>query len=226
MSARRAGQQRLTRARITEAALRIVDAEGLDALSMRRLGSALDVDPSSIYYHVPSKSALYDLVMDAVMSGVDLHTAESAESVRSRLLATALAYHDALLKHPNALPLLASRPLSTPESLRPAEYALGVFVEAGLMHERAISAVNALGYFVLGATVTYASQIGDSAYRAELDESRYAELPAAEFPHTTAIVAEGTRALAFQDEFVLGAEALVDGLLGTLAPHKPRDRKK
>ncbi len=226
MSARKTGQEPLTRERITHAALRIVDTQGLGALSMRRLGADLGVDASSIYYHVPNKSALYDLVMDAVMSEMDLLRAESETSVRARLVAIALAYRDALLAHPNALPLLSSRPLLTPESLRPAEYALGVFLEVGFDYQRALSAVNALGYFVLGATVTYASHLLDTEYHDDFDESRYAGLSPEEFPHTAAIIAAGIEGLDFPDEFSLGAEALIDGLLGTVNALQSQNTKK
>ena len=61
----------LTRATLTEAALRIVDGDGLVALSMRRLGSELRVDPMAAYRHIPNKEALLDEVVEAVMSEID-----------------------------------------------------------------------------------------------------------------------------------------------------------
>ena len=54
----RAGEEPLTRGRILGAALRLVDGEGMGALSMRRLGAELGVDPMSIYHHLPGKEAV------------------------------------------------------------------------------------------------------------------------------------------------------------------------
>ena len=62
----------LSRERIVETALALVDAEGIDALSMRRLGAELGVDPMAIYYYVPNKATLLDAIVEAVMSEIDL----------------------------------------------------------------------------------------------------------------------------------------------------------
>ena len=72
MTPRKKDVEPLDRERILAAAMRIIDAEGLDALSMRRLGTELGVNPMAAYYHVPNKAALYDLVLEAVMAGVDM----------------------------------------------------------------------------------------------------------------------------------------------------------
>src|SRR5512146_2732193 len=72
MTPRKKGAEQLTRERITEAAMRIIDEDGVDALSMRRLGSELGVNPMAAYHYVPNKAALYDLVLDAVLGAVDM----------------------------------------------------------------------------------------------------------------------------------------------------------
>ena len=71
MTPRKKDAEPLARERIVEAAMKIIDAEGLDALSMRRLGAELGVNPMAAYHYVPNKAALYDLVLEAVMAGVD-----------------------------------------------------------------------------------------------------------------------------------------------------------
>ena len=225
MSARKSGQTPLSRERITRAALGIVDAEGLDALSMRRLGAELGVDASSIYYHVPNKSALYDLVIDAVMSGMDLTHVAEKDSTHERVMAIVHAFRDALLAHPNALPLLASRPLLTPESIRPAEYALAVFHDAGYDYAYGLTAINCIAYYVLGATITYVNHLLDTEYHEDYDESRYTSLPPEEFPHTLASLHAGEERLDFAEEFEAGAEALVRGLLSVAPARTPRSKK-
>ena len=78
MSPRKKGVEPLARERIVEAAVKIIDDEGLEALSMRRLGAALGVNPMAAYYHVPNKAALYDLVLEALMAAVDLSRIDPA----------------------------------------------------------------------------------------------------------------------------------------------------
>lgn len=216
MTARRSGQDPLTRERIVTAALQIVDTEGMRALSMRRLGTALQVDPSSIYYHVPNKSALYDLVMDAVMSELDLSGDDPQATAEERVLLGVNAFAAALLAHPHAIPLILSRPFMTEESLRPAEHLLGVMLEAGLDETTAMAGINAIAYYVLGATLTYSHHLLDSEYHTEFDADRFANLSEAEFPHIRALIGPYSIGADFAEEFALGARALVRGLLCSL----------
>src|SRR5450759_5594645 len=65
----------LSRERIVWTALAIVDADGLDGLTMRRLGKDLDVTTMAVYHHFPNKSALYDGIVEAVMAEIDVSAA-------------------------------------------------------------------------------------------------------------------------------------------------------
>src|SRR5665647_171029 len=109
MAPRRKDVEPLARERIVYAAVKIIDGEGLDALSMRRLGAELGVNPMAAYYHVPNKAALYDLVLEAVMAGVDTSGIDPAAPVEEQLKQAARAYRSAILAHPRAIPVLASR---------------------------------------------------------------------------------------------------------------------
>jgi TetR/AcrR family transcriptional regulator, tetracycline repressor protein len=211
VSARRSGQAPLSRDRIVSAAMAIVDSEGLPGLSMRRLGAELGVDASSIYYHVPNKSALYDLVIDAVMRELDLSADDTSAPAEERLMLGVQAFRDVLLSHPRALPLLASRSFTTPDSLRPAEHLLGILLEAGLDATSAMAAINAIAYFSIGATLAYSHHLLDTEFHDGVDEAAYAKLPANEFPHITSMPL--SEDYDFNREFDLGARALVHGLL-------------
>ena len=78
----------LTRERIVATALELVDREGPAALSMRRLGAELGVDPMAVYYHVPNKAALLDAIVEAVMAKIDL-TDDRSAPVEERILRAA-----------------------------------------------------------------------------------------------------------------------------------------
>ena len=113
MSPRKANTPTLTREQIVVAAIRIVDREGLDALSMRKLAAELSVGPMSLYYHVADKTSLYDLILDAVMSEVDLSVDDPEAAPRERVARLARAFRAALLAHPHATILASGRSMST-----------------------------------------------------------------------------------------------------------------
>jgi AcrR family transcriptional regulator len=209
MAPRRKNVEPLARERIVEAAMTIIDTEGLDALSMRRLGAELGVNPMAAYYHVANKAALYDLVLDAVMAGVDTSAIDAAASPPEQLKQAARAYRAAILQHPRAIPVLAGRSVRTATALRPVEPFLGVLLGAGLTADQALAAVDVVAQYILGGAVGYYHHLVDS----ELAEEREFEaLDAAEFPHMTRVLAEG-HYLGFEAEFEFGLDALARGLL-------------
>ena len=209
MTPRRKDTEPLARGRIVAAAMTIIDTEGLEALSMRRLGAELGVNPMAAYYHVPNKAALYDLVLDAVMTGIDTSAIDPAAALPEQLKQAARAYRAAILEHPRAIPVLAGRSVRTATALRPVEPFLGVLFAAGLTADEALAAVDVVAQYILGGAVGYYHHLVDS----ELSEEREFEtLDAAEFPHMSRVLAEG-HYVGFEAEFEFGLDAIVRGLL-------------
>jgi len=103
----------LNREAIIGAALAIVDREGLAALNMRRLGAALGVEAMAVYRHVPNKAAILDGIVAAVLA--DLEESTGSDDWREAFRTTFLSLRGLLRAHPNALPLVASRPLASPQ---------------------------------------------------------------------------------------------------------------
>ena len=210
MTPRRKDVEPLARERIVDAAMRIIDDEGLDALSMRRLGAELGVNPMAAYYHVPNKAARYDLVVDAVMTGVDTSVIDPAAPLADQLKLAARAYRAAILAHPHAIPVLAARSLRSAAALRPVEPFLGILFAAGLTADEALAAVDAVAQYILGGAVGYYHHIVDS----EAGEQREFEaLDPSEFPHMSRVLAEG-HYVGYEAEFEFGLDAIVRGLLG------------
>src|SRR5687767_13509300 len=98
-------KQPLTRERVLAAAVRIVDREGLEALTMRRLGEALGVEAMSLYRHVPGRGALLDGIHETILS--ELPDPPRIADWMDAVLAQARAYREVLTAHPNALVLFA-----------------------------------------------------------------------------------------------------------------------
>ena len=103
--------------RITAAALQIVDTEGSQALTMRRLGQALDRKVMTLYRYVPSKDALLDGVV--ARSSPTSPSTPAAADWRQELRDLATSFRGLVLAHPNAVPLLVTRPLTSPLGQRP-----------------------------------------------------------------------------------------------------------
>lgn len=181
----------LTRERIISAALDLVDREGLDALSMRRLGKELEVDPMAIYYHVPGKSALYDGIMDVVLGGLADTEFEPDTSLEEFFVRAGCAYREVLQRHKRALPLLTGRSLRTEHTLKLAEIMIGRLVTEGLSLPQATATLNSFSYYVAGAVNAHARQELASEYHEESSPDEMAALlPAEHFPNLLRAIAE------------------------------------
>jgi TetR/AcrR family tetracycline transcriptional repressor len=210
MTARKANQPQLSREQIVSAALKLIDEHGLESHSMRQLGAALGVDATSIYHYVPSKNDLYNLIVDEIMSGIDLSIDDPSLPVDERLVVAAHEYRRALLVHPKALPLASTRSLRTAKQLRGVEVLLGIFFDAGFDATESITATDILGTYVLGGTNALAAHITHAEYHAHSDG--FDELPPKEFPNMTRVLAQG-HYTGFDAEFDRGVCAIVTGLL-------------
>jgi AcrR family transcriptional regulator len=139
----------LTRPRILKAALRLVDREGLQALSMRRLGRALGVEAMSLYKHVPNKAAVLDGLVELLLGELEIPGPEAGDwMVRARQICR--SYRRIAHAHPHAFPLVATRSYNTPGALRQVEAALQILHEAGFDAETALHAFQTWSSYVSG----------------------------------------------------------------------------
>lgn len=107
----------ITRAVLLDAALGIVDSDGVEGLSMRRLAEAVKRDPMVIYRHVPNKAAVLDGVAEIVFAQLSVDASDSDWIAQLRTVAR--DFRGLALAHPRVVPLLVTRPLATPLGLRP-----------------------------------------------------------------------------------------------------------
>jgi AcrR family transcriptional regulator len=139
----------LSRERIALAALALIDADGLEALSLRRIGDALGCEAMSLYRHVADKDDLLDAVVDRIFDGFPLPLVDSASP---RVLTRQICdnYRALGRSHPLAFPLLTHRRFNTAASLRVLERILAVLKSAGLDARARARAFRVLGYFLNG----------------------------------------------------------------------------
>jgi AcrR family transcriptional regulator len=192
----------LTRGRIVEAALAVIDAEGLDDLSTRRLARELGVRAPSLYNHFATKDEILDAVGDAIIEPVDI-SVFGTEDWRVALRRWARSYREALAAHPNAVPFLARGPGRRPAALRLADAVYGGLVRAGWPRMYATQIGAMMRYFVAG------SALGSFAMGFETDVDLYA----GEYPHLQdAYLLREHRQQVDEGAFELGLASMIDSL--------------
>lgn len=150
-------RQPLTRDAILDAAVALLDRHGLAGLSMRRLGAALGVEAMSLYHHVPNKDSLLDGIHERILLSLEAPPATRSWQAFARHQAYAL--HHALLSHPHAIPLFASRPAATPAAVARLDDYLAVLMGAGFAPLDALSVVQLVSQLVVGHAMWATSTI-------------------------------------------------------------------
>ena len=210
----------LTRERIVAVALEQVAAEGLAALSTRKLGLRLGCEAMSIYHHFPSKHHLLDAMVDEALASIELPPQGLAPMASLRHML--LAYRAMANRYPALYPLIAVHRLNTPTGVKLIEAMLGLISDLLPDVELTARHFRALGYYITGAA---------------LDEtSGYARGPSAADPVSDAYVAEHCPLLAacapfFKAEhwtatYEIGLEALLARIEADAATLAHRGRRR
>jgi AcrR family transcriptional regulator len=194
----------LTRERIVQAALDLVQRDGLAAFSTRRLGTRLRCEAMSIYHHFPSKAHLLDAMVDHATATVEIPGPDIAPEERLRRVC--YAYRAMAHRFPALFPLVAVHRHNTPTGVRFINAVIALIQDLEPDREAAARQFRAVGYYLVGAC---------------LDEtSGYAKGPSAAEPVSDAYIAEHCPALMtaapyFKQQhwdatFELGLQAMVD----------------
>jgi len=204
------GRMPLSRDRILAVAIELADADGLDTLSMRRLGQALGVEAMSLYHHIASKDALIDGITDIVLSEVELPG--RGESWRSGVRTIARSTHAVLMRHPWVASLMLSRTI--PSRFRYMEALLGNLRSGGLTAGQADHAYHALDAYIAGYSLWLAGMAIDDARLPNLARTFRQSLDPDRNPYLIEHIDEHLRERDPADEgsFAFGLELLLDGL--------------
>lgn len=211
-------RERLTREHIVDAAMRLVDRDGLDGLSMRRLGVELDAGATSLYWHVRNKDELLDLLLDRVVGEIRTEVPDVA-GWRPLLAETARATRRVLLRHRHLAPVMGERPTLGPNAVAALEWLLGGLrsdgfdlIDAALAAQTVINWASGFAIFecrdpMFGPGVTEADRLAAMERLAAM----FSALPADRFPNVTAMAA-ATRELGADGQFEYGLALLLDGI--------------
>jgi AcrR family transcriptional regulator len=216
------GSGKITRDVVLAAALEIIDHDGVDALSMRRLARALGRDPMILYRHAPNKAALLDGVAETVLAQLKVDSTDSDWAAQLRTVAR--DYRRLALAHPHVVPLLVTRPLATPlalrpqGTLRPLEDVLTLLTRAGFSGPDALHIYRALFGFLHGHVLNELQELVENPDETDdLLRLGLHRLPIGEFPLLRSLAP----VLASYDgttELERGLDILLTGLATTLIP--------
>ena len=204
---------RLTHDRVIRAAVELVDGQGIDALTMRRLGSSLGVEAMSLYKHVRNKEAILDGIVERVVGEIGSPADEHLpwqEALRDR----AVSSRRVLRAHPWAIGLLESRRPLGPGQLRSLDAALGSLRSAGFAIEEAAHALWLVDAFVYGQVVQETSQqLPPSAEAAPAAEEALAQMAASGYRYLDEIAQHAlTSAFSVDEEFDFGLSLILTAL--------------
>lgn len=152
----RPGEAPLSRQRIVAAAVELMDADGIDGLTMRRLAERLGAGVMSLYWHVGSKEDVFDLALDSVLDYRAAPRAVGSAGWRDEILRMLEDWRAGMLRHPWSASLLPRRALG-PGILGRLELLGGTLARAGVAEVDLNAAIWSLWNYVMGATVTRAS---------------------------------------------------------------------
>jgi AcrR family transcriptional regulator len=216
-------RERLTRERIVDAALRIMDAEGLEAVTMRRIGRELGVEAMSLYNHVKDKEDVLDGVCECVMA--DFEFPEPSEDWGETARRGARAWRRLLQAHPDVMRLFAGHrgPVRSIESLRPMEFALRILSEAGLSPRDTAQAFHAIGGYIQGFVLMEQGSIAGGTDEEHV--KAHQALAAAAQPEAFAALLAVYPHFAECDpdeQFEFGLDLMIEGILAKVR----RDRRR
>lgn len=204
----------LSREAVLGAALNLVDAEGLEALSMRRLGKELGVEAMSLYNHVPSKAALLDGLIEHALAHLEPTdpTKEWTEQVRDM----ARSYRSMANAHPHIVALIATRPFNTPAALEPLERALRIFRSAGFDEASAIHAFRTVASFATGYTLAETEGFfGEHTPTDTEDVLQPKDLDLERFPNLVEVL-PALASCDHDEEFEFALDVIIEGLRSKL----------
>jgi AcrR family transcriptional regulator len=203
----------LSRERAARAAVDLADAEGIDALTMRRLARELGVEAMSLYHHVANKSDLLDAMVDLVFSEIELPTDDTDWTAAMRRRARSV--RTVLLRHRWAIGIMESRRSPGPATLRHHDAVIGCCRRAGFSVAMSAHAFSLLDSYVYGFVLQEINlPFDDADDLTGILDSMMPEGFAEQYPHFAELTSEFVLrpGYSYGDEFEFGLDIVLHGL--------------
>jgi len=202
----------LSRDRVLHAALALADHDGIESLTMRKLGQELGVEAMSLYNHVASKDDIVDGIIDLVYAEIDLPPSEASWMAAMRR--RAVSVRDVLSRHRWATSLMESRANPGPATLRHHDAVIGSLRGAGFSIAMTAHAYSLLDSYIYGFAQTQMNLPFDTAAEvAEVAQNMLRPFPANEYRHLAEMIEHALKpGYDYADEFEFGLDLILDGL--------------
>jgi AcrR family transcriptional regulator len=200
----------LSRDRVLRAAVELADAQGLEALSMRRLARELGVEAMSLYNHVANKDDLLDGIVDVAVA--EISVPEPGEPWKAAMRRRAISTREMLVRHPWAAGLIESRLTPSPVRMRYPDAVLGCLREAGFSVLMAVHVFNTLDSYIYGFALQERSMPFGSLADAPTEANELVRaIPADAYPYLAETAATFvTSGYDYADEFAFGLDLILD----------------
>ncbi|HEX3814024.1 MAG TPA: TetR/AcrR family transcriptional regulator [Mycobacteriales bacterium] len=226
----RATGSALSREQIVGAASRIADADGIDAVSMRRIAAELGAGTMSLYRHVATKDDLFDLMLDAAIGEpFGKKTGEwlafkRADTLRGNLLMMGHGLRTIVHRHPWVSQVMAGRPSFGPNMVRSIDAALSFFDDLNLDADTMMNAIGAINAFVFGFVQEELAEkemqrrtgLSEQEWRARMAPYIRSLLETGQYPRLRKVIVEGSDPEDHGVEFDAQLALVVGGIIGSL----------
>jgi AcrR family transcriptional regulator len=227
------GPQPLSREAIVAAAIEIADADGLEAVSIRRLATKLDARPMSLYSHIGRKGDLIDLMVDEVMAGAIIPGGPPTDDWRGALRQIAQRTRESTRAHPWMIAAAFHRPFLGPNALRHIDQSLAAVSELPLSPERKRAVLLAIDTYTLGFVrwevmspkakggPPCAGRPDAGLSAAEIDAYIAAQAASGDYPHLAEFVGKDMGLGVKAEKFEIGLEWLLTGIAAEVGDAQP-----
>ncbi|GGR82999.1 TetR family transcriptional regulator [Streptomyces aureoverticillatus] len=216
-------QPALSRDQIVAEAIALLDSDGIEALSMRKLGTRLNAGATSLYTHVSNKDELIELVVDRIYGEIEVPRPASREEWRAAAVECGNNVRAAILRHPWIASLLGEMGMAYlgPNMMRLSEDMLELFETGGFDLERSDVALKTVWAYVIGMTATEAAWLTALGRSGQSEEDWMERVTAAAmqvmepYPRVRRLYAQHTPTRvdeARRSNFDLGLDCILDGL--------------
>ncbi|MBP2326557.1 AcrR family transcriptional regulator [Kibdelosporangium banguiense] len=210
---------RLNRDQVLRAAVALADANGIESLTMRKLGVELGIEAMSVYNHVANKVDLLDGMIDCVFAEIELPVAQ--DGWRAALRRRALSAREVLSRHRWATALMESRTSPGPATLRHHDAVIGLLRGAGFSIEMAAHAYSVIDSYIYGFALQETNlPLSSAETTTRTAQAIMARFAAGEYPHLTELAVEHVLKPGYDygKEFEYGLELILDGLARAIGP--------
>jgi AcrR family transcriptional regulator len=202
----------LTRDRVLRTAVAVADRDGIDAVTMRRLGQELGVEAMSLYHHVANRDAILDGMVDAVFAEIELPS--PGTNWRDAISSRTESVREALLRHRWAIGLMDSRANAGDATLRHHDAVIATLRAGGFTVAGAAHAFSVIDSYVYGFVLQEVALPFQTPEELEEVAGAMLERMAGDYPHLAELATEHAMQPGYDyaDEFGIGLDLVLDGL--------------